>query len=375
MDRNFAWIVCVLIVGISCSGPSSSGDVAGQKPAIRPTSTTKTSTPWYDPATTRYNFGLILAGADSTRTHQFRINNISAHPVRIKGVANRKPCCGDVAPITLRVIEPGQFIEVTVTLHIGLGAGQLLHVATIETDGEGEDSGVQIYTSATAHARVTVEDTGPNAGPLEPGQPRRVEFLVRSFGVASDPPRPLDDRAIRCGLRADWVGPPTKLVDAEAGLDEIRRTLAVTLPSSIEPVNRTESLEVLDGRGAIVGRRWINWEVASALKASPSGLIFGNEAQAARGLKVVVRALDGHPFRITSTSTEIDGLKIGVDSDSRPMHTLTARLASSSLSSASRSGEIVVRTDHPDQPVLKVAVYLTVRANDGIPQDAPEKPK
>jgi len=228
------------------------------KPEVGTAPTPNMPSVWYDPASTRHDFGLVLAGSDVSRPHTFRIANVSARPVRIKGVANRKPCCGDVAPIAARVVEPGQSIEVNVTLRLGLAAGQVLHVAEIETEEKGEDSHVELWTSATAHARATFEEIGPIATPLEPGASRRVEFLVRSFGVAGAPPPPLEDRAIRSGLPAEWVGPPTTRVEEDSGLDEVRRTLAVSLPSSSEPGKRTESLEVLGGHGSVIGRRWVS---------------------------------------------------------------------------------------------------------------------
>ena len=259
-------------------------------------------------------------------------------------------------------------------IHLGLAAGQVLHVAEIETEGEGDDPGIVLSTSATAHARATVEDGLSGVGTLEPGQSRRVEFLVRSFGKASDAPPPLGDRAIRCGLTNQWVGPPTTQMDAETGLDEIRRTLAVILPSSPEPGIHSQSLEVLNGSGVVVGRRWINWEVPAALKASPSGLIFATEAQAAEGVKVAVTTRDRRPFRITSATTEFEGLQVVIDGDdARPLHILTARFGQLARASGSRSGEIVVQTDHPGQPVVKVAVFVTAQGMSNSPLDASEK--
>ncbi len=270
------------------------------------------------------------------------------------------------------VIEPGRSIEVTVTLRIGLGAGQVLHVAEIETEG-GENPNVELRTSATAHARATVEEVDEPSGPLEPGQSRRVEYLVRSFGLAGDPPPALGDGSIRCGLPTDWVGAPTGRKDDESGLDEVRRALAVTLPASVEPGPRSAALEVVDGGGAVVGRRWLAWVVAPALKASPSGLIFATDAQAAEGLKVVIRGHDGRTFRIISATTELAGLKVVVDGDdARPIHQLTARFDGPARQDGSRPGEIVIRTDHPGQPVVKVAVLVTGRGTGGAPRDAKE---
>ena len=355
----------------SCSGPSTPVVAPEPKTFARSTPAPKTESPWFDPKATRHDFGLVLAGSDVTREHTFRVANISDRPVRVKGIANRKPCCGDVAPIAPRVVEPGQAVEVTITLHIGVGSGPVLHVAAIEVEGEGSE--VNLFTAANAHASIVLEETGSSLGPLEPGQTRLVEFLVRSFVKAGAPPPPLEDRTIRSALRAEWTGPPTTRTDGEAGLDEFRRTLAVTLPSHPEPGHHSQSLEVLDGGGAVVGFRRINREVAGALTASPAGLLFTSPTQAAEGLKVVVRTRDGRPFRINSASAGIEGLKVSVDgADARTPHILTARFQGPNIGLAARSGEIVIRTDHPGQPVVKVAVYVTAPMAGASPPAVPE---
>ncbi len=274
-----------------------------------------------------------------------------------------------MAPIAATTVEPGQSIAVAVTVKIGLAAGHVIHVAAIETEGD-EDPVVDLITTVTAHARVTFEESGSVAGPLEPGHSRRVEYRVRSFGVEGNPPPPFDELAIRSGLAAEWVGLSSSSRDADAGLVESGRTLAVTLPASNEPGPRSMPLEILDGGGAVIGRRWIVWEVASALQASPAGLVFTTDAQAA-GLKVTVRCRDGRPFRIASATTGVDRLLVLCDrEDARQVHSLTARLEGPGRP-ASRSGEIVIRTDHPDQPVVKVAVYVAGRGAATV-QDAPE---
>ena len=356
----------MLVVCGSCSVPVERDIALTPKTDGPPASRSKPPDTWFDPVATRHDSGLVLAGSDVTQSHTYRVANTSSHPVRIRGVSNRKPCCGDVAPIAPMVLPPGQSVEVVVTVKIGLGSGDVQHLAVIETEGDADPS-VDLITTATAHARVIVDEVGSISEPLEPGQSRRVEYLVRSFGNAGHPPPPLDGQAIRCGLKAEWVGSATKRADAETGLDEVRRTLAVTLPAASEPGPRSMLLEILGGGGAVVGQQWIGWEVASALMANPSGLIFSNSTPTA-GLKVIVRCRDGRLFRILSAKTEVAGLIVqGDGDDARPTHQINARLDHSGTAGI-HSGEIVVRTDHPDQSVIKVAVYLAGTKVEAAPE-------
>jgi len=103
----------VIAAGISCSPPSDSSVVAAPQPTPRkpPDLPARPLATWYDPALTRHDFGVVLAGTDVIRSHTYRITNTSGRAVRTLGAANRKPCCGDVSPIEPTVIEPGQLIR------------------------------------------------------------------------------------------------------------------------------------------------------------------------------------------------------------------------------------------------------------------------
>lgn len=316
---------------------------------------------WYDPAATRHDFGLILAGTEVTRSHTFRVVNTSNRPVPIRGVANRKPCCGDVAPVAATTLEPGRALEVPVTLKLGLGSGKVVHVATVEVAGGDEE--INLSTEATTQARATVDEVPPGAGTVEIGRSGRVEYLIRSFGVEGDPPRALDESAIRCELPTAWAGPATTDADRGDHLIATHRLLAVTLPASREHGRRSALLEVCGDDGAVIGRRQVAWEVPAALTASPAGLVLA--AGAGRDLKVVVRCRDDRAFRITEATTSVAGLVVAIDDGARATHTLRGSYTPPSHPGP-KAGEVIVRTDHPAQSVVKVAVYVAGSGTDPV---------
>ncbi len=309
----------------------------------------------------------MLAGTDVKRPHIYRIVNASGRPVRIRGVANRKPCCGDVAPVAPTVLAPGQSIEVAVTLHIGLAAGQVVHFAALETEGAGE-SPVMIRTTALARPRATVEESEAMTTPPYPGESRRVSYAVRSFGTAANPPFSLDDRAIRTEAAAAWLGPASTRVEPETGLIENSRPMALTVTALGDAGSRSTTLEVLDG-GVVVARKWLAWEVAQAIRATPAGLIIA--ADATDPLRVMLRSRDDRPFRILAATTRVEGLAIDPGGDAPAAgHTLTIRIERGPRA-AVRSGEILIRTDHPRQPEVKVAAYLA--AHPGATASKPDQ--
>lgn len=296
------------------------------------------------------------------RQHVFQIKNTSRQAIRVKGVANLKPCCGEVKPIAATVVEPGQAVEVAVTIKIGLSGGEVLHRAAIVT--EARDDQVELITTGRAHARVTLDGVDSPRKPLAPGESRQVKYLIRSFGRENDPPPSLRGRTIRCNLPTEWIGPGVGSSGAEAGLMAVERILAVTLPAVHEPGHRLEPLEVLDSDDVAVGRCNVTWEIASALESHPSGLIFLAVAEPVTELKLIVRCRDGRPFRILSATTEVDRLNVATDGgEAFPSHQLVARLQGE-RGGSSRSGEIVIRTDRSDQPILKTAVFIAGREAD-----------
>ncbi len=299
---------------------------------------------------------MVLAGTDVTRSHTFRVANTSGRPVKILGVANRKPCCGEVEPIPATTLGPGQAVEVAVTLHIGLAAGRVIHLAEIQTEGDGgKILATELRTMGTGLARATVEVVGSAPSSLDPGELAKVELIARSFGNRERPPFPLDDRAIRCDVPFDWKGIAEDRLDPGSGLDELHRPLVVTLDASGEPGRRWTTLELLDG-GSAVARKTIAWEVAPAIKATPPGLVLS--ADSSGPWKIMLRGRDDRPFRVVSASSKIEGLMLTpVGGEARTTHTLTFRLVGPPWPET-RTGEIVVETDNPRQPLVKVSIHI-----------------
>ena len=309
---------------------------------------------WYDPTATTHDFGLILSGTEVSRTHTYRIRNTSNQLIKIRGIENHKPCCGDVASVAPADLEPGQELAVPVTIKFGLGSGQVVHRAVIEVEG---NDPVDLSTTASAQARATLTEAQPPVGATEIGQSGRVDYLIRTFGVADDPPRTLDDSAIRCELATEWVGPATTEPARPDHVIEVHRLLRVPLPAARDFGQRRVELEVLGLDGAVIGRSQIRWEVAPTLVASPSGLIFGTDSAAASERKIIVRARDDQPFRIIGATTNLPCLIVEADVGSVGSHTVQARRTRVGPPQ-SQTGEVVITTNHPAQILLKIAVYI-----------------
>ena len=358
---------CVVVICASCSDPVGV-DVPDSPTVAASSSRPVSTTTWFDPASCTHDFGPILAGTSVARRHTYRLVNPSVQPVRIIGVVNRKPCCGDVEAIGATTLDPDAAVEIIVTLHIGLAAGRVVHLAELHyQDKDGKTLAAPIRTTGTGLARAVIEPVEPAPSLLAPGESARIEYLARSFGNRDRPPFPLDDRAIRCDVPTRWTGPAESRIDPATGLDEIRRPFAATVAASGEPGHRLTVIDLLED-GSPVGRMPIAYEVTALIRATPSGLIV---AAGSHGpWTVVLKANQDRPFRVLAGHSTVEGMALGpFDPTSRPTHHLTIRLDGRAGAEA-RSGEIVVETDHPLQPFVKVAAYLA-----GLGHDVETSPK
>jgi hypothetical protein len=207
--------------GLACS-PSGDLPVAGLTDPNRPdpnrpgNATSQIPRPWYEPASTLHDFGRVLAGADSERRHTYRVVNVSKRPTKVSRVVNMKPCCGDVASVDPVVLEPGQGVEVTVTLKVGPASGRLQHLAVIESDDPAHPE-VGLTTLATCLPRAAIDEVAPSHPSMFAGESARAEYVVHSYGDEATPPLDLDDQIVRCGAPIEWSGPQSREVDPDTG--------------------------------------------------------------------------------------------------------------------------------------------------------------
>lgn len=275
--------ILLLFVAVSCTAPPSTAPEPAGDQRIEPHERAAGlgRSPWCDPGTTRRDFGPILSGGDAKRPHRYHLESRTDRPVDILGVVNRKPCCGQVEAVEPVTLAPGQAVDVNVTLHIGLAAGLVSHVAEIQARGDDNRViAVELVTTAVGLARAAIDVADPARLALEPGESARIELVVRSFGNRENPPFPLNDRAIRCDTPVEWVGAEEARTDPDSGLDERLRRLVMTLNASGEPGRRSAFLELRDG-GATAARKMLAWEVSPAIKAVPPGLVLSEDTDQA----------------------------------------------------------------------------------------------
>ena len=249
--------------------------------------------------------------------HAYRLTNPTDGDLKLL-VTNRKPCCG-VVTLAKDVLKPGESTEVGVRLVVGDKFGAVDHFAEVATEPPSPEE-IVLKTSAEAHPALVFEDLGSSGQEtvLLNGPPHRVEFRVVARGVPAAPPVDLDRLVPRSSAEVGWLGP--KVPDpSEDGLRVETRRGFVALDAAGPPGEKAATVALMD-EGATILERAIHWEVVTPLAATPGMIVLRPGTTSHR---LLIRALDGKPFRVTEIASDVPGLTAAVPSGSAASHTLT----------------------------------------------------
>ncbi len=223
----------------------------------------------------------------------------------------------------------------------------------IQTDDPVSPS-VILHSAATVRPRASIEELARD-GTVMIGKTATVRLAAHSHGTESKLPLPLDDRSVSASLPIKWVTSQTNETDHRTGWVSNRREFELVCRGEGEPGPRRTVAEVRES-GELLARAMVRWEVAPAVSTSPSGLILTRD-DLGKLKTICVRSQDGHPFRILSTSSQINGVIARPrHAGALTLHSLEVRVPLSARHVL--SGDIVIATDHPLQPTSKVSVFL-----------------
>ena len=303
----------------------------------------------------RFHFGSVVGRTNLKLPHDYTITNRSDRPFKILRSINAKPCCGEVEPIAPKILAPGESITLKVTVRIGETLGLLRHRALVETDLP-TDSVLEFWTTADVLPRVRVEEVAGDLHPLFPGQSARRRFTAIAYGTATDAPPELDDSTVRATSGVIWED-----AARERRLDnqilERTRHFAVELKAGGKPGSRIEDISVVDGKN-ILWRQQLAWEVASSLKATPPGIILSQPSGVTEE-KVVIRSVDRRPFSLLGIESNLPGVSARAgDGGAQAVHVVRVKIEPSP-GNAGHAGRVMIKTDHPNQPVVIVSVFVS----------------
>jgi hypothetical protein len=306
-----------------------------------------------------FDFGHVIGGAGRTLVHNYQIVNRSDRPIKLVRAVNGKPCCGQIEEFQPGMLDPGQ----STTLRVKVKTeqlGSISHRALVETNADGTPV-LEFWTLANAHPRVRMIE----AGDPKQAETVRTHFLIgeevprklslSSLGTTLEPPEDLDSVEIACNLPARWTG-AARLEPLTNGLQERRRDFSLLVKAG-DPGQH--SIEVKFTKHAVVVETTtVTWTTQPLIKASPPGLILSSN-QTNQAYRILVTSSNKTRFTIKQVRATLPDVEVSAERNAGDQsYSLSVRRHHTVNTKTSRTGEIVVETDSPQQPLLKVGLYL-----------------
>ena len=304
-----------------------------------------------------HDVGPILA-TEKEICYTFQVDNPSNQTLRISKVVALEPCCSaaDALPPT---IPPRGAVPLAVITKPGMQSGRKRVAFEVTTDSV--DEPIRVY-QLTADPRAEVETTLVDGSTtrLEVGKTGRQIFKVvcnrigdlgrgAPEAVATDTSIPVR----RLGSAVEWP--------SSNGFVETTIEIEALLPASKATGARHSefALRWPDGRSQALA---VYWEISPAIRATPAAFV-RSEGDSSAPKVVTLRANDT-VFRVLRVegATLVDGQ---LPSDASRSHRL--RLSVPAAGGSGVVGDIVVLTDHPDQPAVTLSALALPPAN-GAPR-------
>jgi hypothetical protein len=288
---------------------------------------------------------------DQILRHEFTIQNASDRPMRLIRATALTPCCSSLGQLP-EAIPPKGAARISATFQPGYRSGPKVVVFLIETDSENQGQfGLALRAELVSAWEAERLQNQPAYIPV--GQPGGITFRViaRRKGssgralpesISAAPPV----TAAFSGQAASRTGPD--------GTIEATREVVVSLPATSEPGLRRGELAFAwpDGR---TERMPLGWEVRPRLRSTPSGLVFPRSDRPVE--RTIVVESDGLPFRVVGVGSPLLAVPVNLPDGRGTRHTIQIKLSVLNAT-RDRTTDVVIATDHPDQPSINLSVLV-----------------
>ena len=344
--KRVDWIIVALIGHSGCTGTVSESQISAILDSPSEISGGGV-------ACEEYNLGPVLARGQTLR-HEFHFTNDSVKRIRIIGAAAQTPCCSEVARLAGETVQPGQKLTIPVKLKIRSNQAERKRVEfVIDTDSKDRPV-LKFALLANVCPDWEIQPVGEPTRDLPVGRgatdvlrviSRRVagEGGVLPTEVEADPP-----------LTARFRGEVSKLTGPDL-LTTTSREVEIAIPSSRKTGSQQSTIRFKwpDGK---TEKQSIFWQVTPWLSAGPSRLVL-RPSEGIVPSTVVIRSYDGRLFRVTGVSSPGGTENTEFSRVPSVSQKLVFRLDPSRLS-AEKETQIVIGTDHRDQPTVSVTVLV-----------------
>ena len=306
----------------------------------------------------RFDFGPVLSRSEPLK-HEFVIENPTGDTIQVVRSMALTPCCSSIERHPEKIPPFGK-VAIPVVLNPGSQSGPKSVSFSVETDKPSHpDYRLELLADLHPEWEVAPSDLNRRSFPIGLGGRLEFSMIRRERGEQVQPPDTIDISS-PSSLSVD-------LVRAEQGqigdFAEDRRWIAVKIPPSIR-----------EGRDhAVLRFRWlggeernheITWEVTPAIQVTSSILLL-HKAEGVKEYSILLASEHG-AFRITKVDWPSRGEMPRFDETAGLVRKLSLMLDPSKIDPSVQPTEILIRTDHPDQPTVKVKVLVLDEAGKGV---------
>lgn len=303
------------------------------------------------PIVLTHDFGPILATGPELR-HEFTLENRTNQPVRLIRPTAHTPCCSAIGPIP-DSIPPGGSVRAPVAFRTGGQKGVKKLVFSVGSERPGDPTW-QLVLGADIAPQWDVEPVGDSVTELRGGVSAEQDFRVvcrRRGDVGLTLPATVEAQG---ALTAEFVGPAEETT-VLGGHTSASRLVRVTYSASAAPGQVS----------GILTFRWpytdtsprdleLRWKVTPHLSVTPKALVV--QSDLASSIHSVVLSSHDRPFRVLEASGPLAG-PVPPSLEAATVQTLKLTI-DSALLSADGAANVLIRTDHPEQPEATLTVLL-----------------
>lgn len=301
-----------------------------------------------------HDFGTVIGSPGLKLTHKYPLKNTTNKPLRIIQAINQKPCCGEVE-LNSGIIQPGESVDLLVTIRVGENTIPLSHLAIVQTDSP-QFPTREFFTFVKPHPRILIDQDSDAIPVIFPGETKRQQFTVRAFGNTETSPVDLNSIEIVSDEAIEWVE-PVQEAQNKTGLLEFTRKFDLILKNNGKSGLRSTSINIKQEKNVLLGKNF-EWEAASLLKTIPK-VLFISMKDGNKSHKVSINAIDGNKFEIKKIQSSHANLTVpGPPKIKSASHEVNIEVGTIS-SSDKRAGTIEFETTHPHQAVFRLGIFIT----------------
>lgn len=341
---GMAWLI--LLIGGTSWIWISGNDPRGSTP-VRSTQTLR---PDQAESSRFHNFGSVLARGQ-TLHHEFTLTNPTDHPLHILGAEALTPCCSALGPVPEVVAAHGQ-AKLPVVFRPGYQSGRKWVQFLVRTDDPAEPIR-NFALAASLISEIEPRVLAGSATTLPLGQSGRQTIRVICHRVGDEGRGAPVTVTATAPVTARFQGPPTVRIFPD-GLVETTRDIEVALPPGKTTGSRQSEILIRWSDGLTLPDG-IFWQVRPCIEAVPSGLVL--KASEGRVDRMILLACQDRPFRVLAIRGPALADVPTPPAESRRSHGIRVSLKADGDSEAGAS-DLVMTTDHPDQPIVRVSVLV-----------------